>query len=152
MSPVSAIIVPRGVCIYCRFFQPRSGLPNDPGQCRRNPPVLVPKPALQSIGLWPPVTEESWCGQYAALWTEEGLALLLESVRLAVKAAGGAGVHWKKVGRGLGLNHYVIEGMLFELSYRKALELEGCADGNNVWMSADGGEKNSDAAASKGGA
>jgi hypothetical protein len=58
-----------GSCKECKFFQPGEAVDGKvkTGECRRNPPELVPgkEPGTVTyIGYWPKVTVTGWCGEH----------------------------------------------------------------------------------------
>lgn len=47
-------------CKDCRYYQDIPGSPRGDGECRRNPPTLMPD---YDPSAWPPVRLTDWCGQ-----------------------------------------------------------------------------------------
>lgn len=54
-------------CKDCRFWQPTL---NDMGDCRRNPPVIVPSKLTEGLqdlgGYWPSTNDCDWCGKFGS--------------------------------------------------------------------------------------
>lgn len=40
---------------------------NDPGECRKNPPAVVPAGEWSSVSKWPETKSDDWCGEFRAL-------------------------------------------------------------------------------------
>lgn len=55
-------------CLDCRFFRPDDPKDEYLGTCRRRSPVVVIKHGCEEPmqNLWPPVSADSWCGEFEA--------------------------------------------------------------------------------------
>lgn len=40
---------------------------NEPGECRKNPPTVVPAGEWSSVSKWPETKSDDWCGEFRAL-------------------------------------------------------------------------------------
>lgn len=73
-------LIKKPTCATCKFFERQAKTPNE-GLCKENSPQttivmvpemnaftgqmgMIPKP----VSCWPMVTEDLWCGRYAATW------------------------------------------------------------------------------------
>lgn len=79
-------------CIGCRWFKQQPVNPANigaprPGECRRLPPqpVIVGQTApgqFQTVGLFPPVPPDGWCGEYESNYAVPVRVLPGESINV----------------------------------------------------------------------
>jgi hypothetical protein len=82
-NPLKAMILNEAVkprCVHCRFFV--SNYARASGQCRYNPPVVVPVRGVMAR-FWPEVAETEWCGKFK--WRKRPAANSSEAARKRIR-------------------------------------------------------------------